>query len=238
VADIDVDAVLSGDSSVTAEVGVSYAIAASLSGDSSVTVEGRGSYKVASTLVANSNIDADSRVSHLVYSTLVGSSSLVGGLKAALESSLAGNSSLVAAATLEVGGYAAPIRYQPPSRIVTSGRLILESVDLFTGDGKTRVTEIPVTDLQLKIFCNNDLVSWPLVSGSGIPDVRITAGKVYWTEGADGFYSVRFYPSVIGMWRVLLTYQAYDQAISLTYDVVPKVSMNPSTGIRTSFIRK
>lgn len=218
MADIDVDAVLSGDSSVTAEVGVSYAIAASLPADSTLVGGLSASYQVSASLVANSNLSGN-----LLYN---------------VAARLNGSSSIAAAATLEVGGYAAPIRYQPPSRIVTSGRLILENVDLFIGDGKTRVTEVPVADLQLKIFCNNDLVSWPLVSGAGIPDVRVTAGKVYWTEGADGFYSIRFYPSVIGMWRVLLTYQAYDQAISLTYDVVPKVSMNPSTGIRTSFIRK
>lgn len=190
---------------------------------------------VAANLSGSSSLGG--RLAYDVSSGLSGSSSLVGGLGYNVSAHLSGSSSLLAAATVELGGYAAPIRYQEPARIVTSGKMILEDVDLFLGDGRTRVVEVPVSDLQLKVFCNSSEVAWPLVSGMGINDIRITAGSVYWTEITRGFYTLRFFPSVLGLWRIILTYRSYDQAVSFTYDVVPKVSVNPSTGIKTSFFK-
>jgi hypothetical protein len=169
---------------------------------------------------------------------LVGSSSIAGVQLHNISAHLAGTSTFVPVATLELGGYEAPIRYQPPARVVSAGRMILDDVDLFLGDGRTRVREVPVTDLQLQLIFNNEQISWPLVSGAGIPDVRVTAGSVYWTEFAPGFYNVRFFPNVIGLWRIILTYRSYDQAVSLSYDVIQKVSLNPSTGLSTSFFKR
>ena len=215
---VDIAANLSGDSSMTQSLGVNYAVAASLQGSSSVTARGTSSLSV--------------------RANLSGGSSLGARVASNISAHLQGSSTLSAVATVELGGYEAPIRYQEPTRIVTAGKMILENVDLFLGDGRTRVVEVPVADLQLKVFCNSDEVIWPLVSGVGINDIRITAGKVYWTEISDGFYNIRFFPSVLGLWRLILTYRAYDQAVSFTYDVVPKVSVNPSTGVRTSFFKR
>jgi hypothetical protein len=172
-----------------------------------------------------------------VAASLSGSSSLGGSLAYGVSSSLSGSSSLSATVTIGLGGYAAPIRYQEPARIITAGKMILENVDLFLGDGKTRSVGVPVSDLQLMIFCNSSEVSWPLVSGTSINDIQVASGSIYWTEITNGFYTIRFFPSVIGLWRILLTYQSYDQTISFTYDVVPKVVTNLSPGVRTSFSR-
>lgn len=213
---VDIAANLSGGSSINA--GLVYNIAANLAGGSSITP------RATSRLTARANLN--------------GSSSLGARLVYNVSANLAGSSTLSASATVELGGYEAPIHYQGPTRVVPAGKMILENVDLFLGDGRTRVVEVPVSDLQLKVFSNSDEVSWPLVSGVGVNDVRVTAGKVYWTEIADGFYNIRFFPSVLGLWRLILTYRAYDQAVSFSYDVVPKVPVNPSTGIRTSFFKR
>lgn len=213
---VDIAANLSGDSSVNA--GLLYNLRISLQGSSSMTATNR------SRLSAHSNLSGGSSLgARLVYN---------------VSAHLTGSSTVSASAIVELGGYEAPIRYQEPARIVPAGQMILENVDLFLGDGKTRVVEVPVSDLQLKVFCNSSEVDWPLVSGVGINDIRVTAGKVYWTEIADGFYTIRLFPSVLGLWRLILTYRAYDQAVSFTYDVTPKVSVNPSTGVRTSFFKR
>jgi hypothetical protein len=215
---VDIEANLTGGSSLTSQAGVRYAVTAALHGSSSVTARGT------------------SRLSARAH--LSGGSSLGSRLAYNVSAHLQGSSTLSAAATVNLGGYEAPIRYQEPTRIVTAGKMILENVDLFLSDGKTRVVELPPSELQLKVFCNSDEVNWPLVSGVGINDIRVTAGKVYWTEIADGFYNIRFFPSVLGLWRLILTYRAHDQAVSFTYDVVPKVSVNPFTGVRTSFFKR
>jgi hypothetical protein len=173
-----------------------------------------------------------------IESNLIGDSSLGVRLGYNIAANLVGSSTLSAAATISLGGYSAPIRYQDPTRVATSGKVILENVDLFLGDGKTRVVGVSITDLQLRLFCNSDEISWPLASGMGLNDIRITAGKVYWTEISRGFYTLRFFPSVLGSWRLILTYRAYNQAVSFTYDVVPKVSTNSTTGVRTSFFKR
>ena len=76
------------------------------------------------------------------------------------------------------------------------------------------------------------------MDGTNVQDVQVTAGKVYWTEFLAGFYTVRFYPNVIGAWRVFLTYPAFDQAVSLSYEVVKKVLTPVSMGLNASFIRR
>lgn len=168
--------------------------------------------------------------------SLEGSSLLGGHLIYDITSTLSGSSSLLATATLGLGGYAAPVRYQEPARVVKAGKMVLENVDLFLSDGKTRVIDVPISDLQLKIFCNSNEVSWPLVSGTGINDIQVVAGNVYWTEISSGFYTIRFFPSVLDLWRLILTYRSYDQAISFTYDVV-QLTTSPLIGIKTSFYR-
>lgn len=193
---------------------------------------------IAANLSGGSSMTQVMGVSRSARAHLNGGSSLGARLVYNFSAHLTGSSTLSAAATVELGGYEAPIRYQAPTRIVTAGKMVLDNVDLFLADGRTRVVEVPVLDLQLKVFCNSDEVTWPLVSGVGINDIRIVAGKIYWTEIADGFYNIRFFPSVLGLWRLIITYRAYDQAVSFTYDVVSKVSVNPSTGVKTSFFKR
>jgi len=153
-----------------------------------------------------------------------------------LESQVQGNSSLVGSVVVDLG-YPAPVRYQPPCRLAPSGRLVLEQVDLFLADGKTRAQDVTQADLQLRVFLNGTQVDWPLVSGQGVQDTRVTAGRVYWTEFSAGFYDIRFFPNRVGTWRVVLTYPAHDQAISLSYDVAPQYQSTPS-GMSTSFFRR
>lgn len=173
-----------------------------------------------------------------IAANLQGTSSLEAGLVYNVLAHLQGSTTLNADITVYQDEYEAPIRYQDPARIVPSGKMILENVNLFLGDGKTRVIEVSVAELQLKVFCNSDEVDWPLISGVGINDIRVTAGKVYWTEISPGFYNIRFFPSVLGLWRLILTYRSYNQAVSLTYDVVPKITGNLSTGVKTSFFKR
>lgn len=152
------------------------------------------------------------------------------------QATLAGTSSGSAALNVDTGT-PAPVRYQAPARMVASGRMLQEQVDLFLGDGITRAQDVATSGLELRVYLNGTQLSWPLVSGTGIPDVRVSAGKVYWTEFSAGFYNIRFFPNAIGLWRVLVTYPAHDQAVSLSYDVVAQVASVGSIGIRTSFFR-
>ena len=151
--------------------------------------------------------------------------------------SLVSGSSLLTSYLTVSPGYQAPVRYLPPCRTIQSGRMILDQVDLFLSDGKTRSQEVIPSDLQLKLFLNGSQVDWPLVSGVGIQDVRITSGRVYWTEFTTGYYNIRFYPNILGVWRVVITYSANDQVVSLSYDVIPQVSASIS-GMKSSFIRR
>ena len=170
-------------------------------------------------LGGDSSIDVDGVVSYTLSSTLLGES-------------------LTTSSLTLVIGYPAPVRYSPPSKIVFSSRLILDQVDLFLEDGKTRSQDVKIADLQLKLFLGNTQVDWPLISGVGIPDVRVTSGKVYWAELSSGFYSIRMFPNMLGSWRVLLTYPAQDQAVSLSYEVVPQAFSPLGSGMNASFIRR
>lgn len=190
-------------------------------------------------LTGDSSIEAHG-VEHLVLgATLSGGSSTTthAGIKYAVRSHFIGSSDLVTTPTVSLG-VQSPIRYQPASRTVSVSKLVLDQVDLFRSDGKTRAQGVAIGDLNLKLFFKGSRIEWPLVSGTNVQDLQVTAGQVYWTEFETGFYTLRFFPNVIGAWRVLLTYPAYDQAVSLSYDVAQPVFVPVSSGIRVSFIKR
>ena len=170
---------------------------------------------------------------------LQGNSGLVShaSVKYATRVHLVGLSSISATPTVSLG-VQSPIRYQPASRNVSVSKLVLDQIDLFVTDGKTRAQGVTIGDLNLKLFFNGSQVEWPLVNGSSVQDLQVTAGQVYWTEFLTGFYTIRFFPNVIGSWRILLTYPAHDQAVSLSYDAALPTFIPVSSGIRTSFIKR
>jgi hypothetical protein len=189
------------------------------SGDSSPTLGARVKWAEEFILGGSSDLFSSDVVRYTFSSTLIGSSSLV------------------ATPTVSLG-IQSPIRYQPASRIVSVSKLVLDQIDLFLVDSKTRAQDVVVSDLNLKVFFNGSQVQWPLVSGLNVQDSQVTAGQAYWTEFLAGFYTLRFFPNVIGSWRVLLTYPTYDQAVSLSYDVIQPSSASISSGIHTSFVRR
>lgn len=193
-------------------------LAATLAGTSSVSSAATVTYSAVATLAGTSAVSSAAVVSYSAAATLAGTSS-------------------GSAAMLVTTGFAAPVVLSPPARTVSANRMILDQVDLFLGDGITRAQDVVVGDLQLRVFRNSSQQDWTLVTGVGVTDVQVTSGKVYWTELSAGFYNVRFYPNAIGLWRVLVTYPTHNQAVSLSYDVVPKSSIVGSIGIRTSFFK-
>lgn len=191
---------------------------ATLAGSSTVAAQATAGYAVASTLGGTSQVGATAAADYAAAAAL-------------------GGASTFSSALTVVTGFAAPVRYVPSARTVQSGRMVLEQVDFFLGDGITRAQGITTANLQLRVYLNGSQLSWALVTGVGIPDVRVSAGRIYWTEFSAGFYNVRFFPNVLGLWRLILTYPTHNQAVSLTYDVVPQTPLNSSVGLRTSFFR-
>lgn len=215
MADITLGASLAGNSSVEAEGVAAYSIISALSGDTTLNAEAVGLYAALASLAGNSSIEGLPK--YTVSLALFGESTLVSSLD-------------LSASTPD------PIQYLPSSRTVFSGRMIIDQVDLFSG--QVRLAGVGIASLQLKLFLNGSPVAWPLVSGANVPDVRIAAGKVYWTETVPGFYTLRFHPNQLGSWRILLETPSKTQDISLTYDVIQQVAVNPSSGMSTSFIRR
>jgi hypothetical protein len=190
-------------------------------------------------LAGGSSIEAHG-VEHLVLRAILSGGSSIStraGTKYTVRSNFVGLSDLITTPTVNLG-IQSPIRYQPASRTVSVSKLVLDQVDLFRPDGKTRAQGVAIGDLNLKLFFKGSRIEWPLVSGTNVQDLQVTAGQVYWTEFETGFYTLRFFPNVIGAWRVLLTYPVYDQAVSLSYDVVQPALIPVSSGIHVSFIKR
>jgi len=211
-------------------------LSVALSGNSSL--ESHASEAFAIAFGGSSSIGASAGVRLASRFSVAGSSSVTtaAGVKYTARTTFEGSSGLVATPTVNLG-VQSPIRYQPAPRTVNVSRLVLDQVDLFMPDGHTRSQGVTVGDLNLKIFFNGSQIEWPLVSGTGIQDLQVTAGRVYWTEFLTGFFTLRFFPNVVGAWRILLTYPVYDQAVSLSYDVAQPTSVPISSGIRASFVR-
>lgn len=189
-------------------------------------------------LIGSSSLAAVAVASLSAVADMTGSSSVTAQPKVTYKPSaaLAGGSTLQATVTVAVGS-ASPVHYQATTRAVTAGALVFEPVDLFLGDGKTRAQGVTASALSVKVFLNSTDTGWPIVPGSTITDGRVAAGKVYWHEFSAGFYSLRFFPNQVGLWRVVLTWTAGDQAISMTYDATAKPVAPLALGLRSTFIK-
>lgn len=214
---VNVDASLVGSASLVANALESKPLVASLVGGSALT--GQLIYGMSSVIVGVASLTAHPRVGYAARASLTGGSTFTSFLNV-------------------VTGPVAPVRYNVPSRIVQAGKLVFDQVDLFLVDGKTRAQDVPPSALALRVFKDGKQLDWPLISGVGVNDVQTVSGKVYWTEFSAGFYSIRFFPNALGEWRILLTYPAFDQAVSLGYDVTPPLGVSGSLGLHSSFMRR
>jgi hypothetical protein len=124
-------------------------------------------------------------------------------------------------------------------RSVTANQTISDQADFFTGDNFTRVTNLTLNDIALKVFWDNQLQPWTLVDGTLVANAQVNAGYVYFTPipGATGYYSIRWRPQALGYWRVALNYASGSQFNLLDYDVLPEPSGGAETGLRASFIK-
>jgi len=123
-------------------------------------------------------------------------------------------------------------------RQVFANQIVFDQADFFQSDGFTRVVGLTISQLTCEIFFNNSLMPWAFVSGTGVSDGQVAAGKIYWMEipGDPGRYNVRWRPNAIGYWRLLITYTAGTQIMGQDYDVIAQPP-NIDQGLKASFIK-
>jgi hypothetical protein len=123
-------------------------------------------------------------------------------------------------------------------RQVYVNTLVFDQSDFFQTDGFTRVVGLTPSQLVMNLFYNNEAQPWPFVDGTSISDVKATSGSIYWNAipGAPGFYGVRFRPSAVGYWRLLISYPVGQQILAQDYDVLP-ASPTIEQGLKPSFVK-
>jgi hypothetical protein len=123
-------------------------------------------------------------------------------------------------------------------RLVRNNETVLDQADFFGSGGYTRVTGLTTTTVGCVLFFNNVAMPWTLVTGAGVSDGQVAAGKVYWVEipGSPGYYNVRFRPNAVGYWRLLLSYPEGTQTVAHDFDVM-SIPTNSDQGLVTSFIK-
>jgi hypothetical protein len=118
-------------------------------------------------------------------------------------------------------------------RLISAGTLAYEQLDFFFPPGSTsRIAGIPASSLQMWLFVNNQILSWPLVDGTMTADSSIVAGSIYFNEisSSPGFYSVRFFPDRVGFFRIVFLSQSYSIELEKAFDVLPPGVLRPSSG--------
>lgn len=125
------------------------------------------------------------------------------------------------------------------TRLLTSGSVVYDQLLIVDPVGsQDRVTGVTVSDLVLKLFVNNAVISWDLEDGTMVLDSAISPGKIYFNEisGNNGYYSVRFFTDKIGYWYSSYVYSPNNLEIIREYDVVPRNFFGTSSsGIVASF---
>lgn len=122
-------------------------------------------------------------------------------------------------------------------RTVTANQLVYDQADFFQSDGFTRVTGLTPSQLTCQLFFQNVLQPWSFLSGAGVTDAQVAAGRIFFVEvaGSPGIYNVRWFPTSVGYWRLIISYPTGLQIAAQEYDVTQPVSVNQ--GLQSSFIR-
>jgi len=120
-------------------------------------------------------------------------------------------------------------------RLIYTNQVVYDQADFFQVDGFTRIPGLLPNQLTCAMFFNNSLQPWTLVSGVGIQDVNIAAGKVYWQQIPSGPYGIRFRPNAVGYWRLVITYAPGFQIAGQDYDVNAGTGVPIEGGLRASF---
>jgi hypothetical protein len=81
------------------------------------------------------------------------------------------------------------------------------------------------------------MFSWPLISGLNVPDSLIASGFIYFNEFVPSFYSVRFFPNLVGFWRLVFNDLKLGIEIVKEFDVNSKQSVSQSSGLNASFVK-
>ena len=232
------DAPLVGTSHLGATMKVTNPMAAALAGTSSLgaTIH-LGPKQMAASLTGTSTLAAHMSVAYQMRAVLLGTS-VAGATPEAtyrMKAALTGTSTLGATPSVVVGP-AVPI-HELDTRVVPTQQTIFNQVDFFQGDGKTRQQGLIPSNLTLKLCVGATDAAWPLVSGVGVPDIAISSGKVYFTEFEAGYYSFRFYPNMVGLWRIVLLWASGNQGVSQSFDVRPATPFSGGLGLRSSFMK-
>ncbi len=118
-------------------------------------------------------------------------------------------------------------------RLISAGALAYDQLDFFFPDGSaSRVPDIQASGLQMWLFVNNGVLSWPLVDGTSVPDSSVSSGHVYFNQiaASPGFYSLRFFPDRVGFFRMVFLHPSYGIEVERNYDVLPSGVLRPSNG--------
>ena len=121
------------------------------------------------------------------------------------------------------------------NRQVPINLIIFDQVNIFQSDNYNKVTGLLASNVDFQLMLNNQVVSWPLLSGTSIQDSQVVAGSVYWDELPGSSYGIRFFPNSIGHWNLTVSYASIPQIISIDYDVTRQVSSTSNPFIKASF---
>lgn len=117
------------------------------------------------------------------------------------------------------------------NRLLPSAKVVRDQIDIYSPSNTgNRLSNVMVGSLTVKVFFENQDQGWDLLDGTNIQDSSISSGHVYFNQisGADGYYSIRFFPDRVGFWRVVFYHSATQTDIPLGYDVVPSGAFSSS----------
>ena len=124
------------------------------------------------------------------------------------------------------------------TRLIATNQVAIDQPDFLQGDVFSRVTGLQPSDVTISLFFQNQLQPWPTVLGTTVSDGQVASGSVYFNEipAASGFYNVRFRPTSVGFWRLVMAYTTGLQVVAVDFDVTAFV--NPSApGLIASFMK-
>lgn len=116
-------------------------------------------------------------------------------------------------------------------RLTAASQVVYDQADIFHNDGYTRVLGLTPNQLVLEVYFNNVPQSWILINGASVTDAQVVVGSVYFSPIANGPYSLRWRPSGIGYWRLVLIYAAGNQILAQDYDVSASTAPTQGAGL-------
>lgn len=98
-------------------------------------------------------------------------------------------------------------------------------IPTLNGDSARPVTGLTYSNFTADVVINGGYMPWEVLSSANVNVMDVLPNKIYVNEVSigSGVYSIKWWPSQVGFFHIIMKWTAGNQYYDMKYDIVPSV---------------